>query len=399
MNAAGDDGSLARLAGSQAMLFSVTSTLVAVNGLVGLALAPSAALATLPASCVVLGTLAATLPASLYMRHTGRRTGLVHGALIGVVAAAACALAVRLGSFWLLCTGALAFGAFNAFGQYYRFAAADAVPAAARGTAVSLVLAGGLVGGLIGPAASRLTIDALEPRFAGAYLSLALFALAAAALLRRGRLAEPPPEKASGPGRRFAEVAAQPRYRVAVLAGAVGYGVMSLVMTATPIAMHACGHSYGDAAFVISSHVVAMFAPSLATGVLLRRFGVLPVLLVGVLLNLGAVGVAVSGNQVREFWWALVLLGVGWNFLYVGGTTLLADTYRPQERAIAQGANELAVFLTQALASLAAGGIVAAGGWREVNLAALPALAAVAGAAAWLALKERLRAPAHAERG
>lgn len=391
MNAAGAGGSLVLLAGSQAMLFAVTSTLVAVNGLAGLALAPRAALATLPASCVVLGTLAAALPASLHMRRAGRRAGLVHGALIGVVASAACALAIGLGSFWLLCAGALAFGAFNAFGQYYRFAAADAVPAPARAKAVSLVLAGGLVGGLIGPVASRLTIDALQPRFAGAYLALAVFALAAAALLRRARLAEPRPGELSRPARRFAEVAAQPRYRVAVLAGAAGYGVMSLVMTATPIAMYACGHSYGETVFVISSHVVAMFAPSLGTGVLVRRLGVLPVLAAGVLLNLGAVCMALSGEGVREFWWALVLLGVGWNFLYIGGTTLLADTYRPEERAAAQGANELAVFLTQALASLSAGGIVAAGGWREVNAAALPVLAAVAAGVAWLALRERLR--------
>jgi MFS family permease len=399
MRAAGIPGSLAFLAGSQAMLFAVTSTLVAVNALAGLALAPSAALATLPATAVILGTLAATMPASLHMRRVGRRAGLVQGALIGVAAALACALAIWLQSFWLLCAGAFSFGAFNAFGQYYRFAAADAAPPAWRAKAVSLVLAGGLVGGLIGPAASRYTIDAAGPRFAGAYLALGLFALAAAALLSRARLAEPLTSDPSLPARRFAEVASQPRYRVAVLAAAIGYGVMSLVMTATPLAMHACGHGYGDAAFVISSHVVAMFAPSFVTGQLLRRLGVLPVLLVGVLLNAAAVGLALSGESIREFWWALVLLGIGWNFLYIGGTTLLAETYRPGERATAQGANELAVFLTQALASLASGAIVADGGWQQVNQAALPALAAVAAAIAWLALKERSGGTAKVQRG
>jgi MFS family permease len=398
MTVPGARGSLALLAGSQAMLFAVTSTLVAVNGLAGLALAPSAALATLPATAVILGTLAATMPASLHMRRAGRRLGLLQGALIGVVAAVTCALAMVLHSFWLLCAGALAFGAFNAFGQYYRFAAADAALPERRASAVSVVLAGGLVGGLIGPAASRYTIDAFGPRFAGAYLALALFALVAAALLSRARLPEPPAAQSSRPARRFAEVAAQPRYRVAVLAGAAGYGVMSLVMTATPIAMHACGHGYGDAAFVISSHVVAMFAPSFVTGSLIRRLGVLPVLLAGVVLNLGAVAFGLSGEGVREFWWALVLLGVAWNFLYIGGTTLLAETYRPEERAAAQGANELAVFLTQAVASLASGGIVAGGGWQQVNLGALPALAAVAAAVAWLALKERAWGPVGAER-
>jgi len=398
MTAPAARGSLALLAGSQAMLFAVTSTLVAVNGLAGLALAPRATLATLPATCVILGTLATTLPASLYMRRAGRRRGLTQGALLGVAAAVACALAVATRSFWLLCAGALAFGAFNAFGQYYRFAAADAAPADRRANAVSLVLAGGLAGGLIGPITSRFTIDALGPRFAGAYLALALFALIAAALLSRARLVEPPAAALSRAARPFAEVAAQPRYRVAVLAGAVGYGVMSLVMTATPLAMLACGHGYGDTALVISSHVVAMFAPSFVTGTLIRRLGALPVLLAGVLLNLGAVALALSGDGVREFWWTLVLLGVGWNLLYVGGTTLLADTYRPEERAEAQGANELAVFLTQALASVASGGIVAGGGWQQVNLAAIPALAVVSTGIAWLALRERSRKPVGAER-
>jgi MFS family permease len=377
------------LAACQALLLTNSATLIAINGLAGLALAPTKALATLPVTCWVAGGALATMLASLHMKRVGRQRGLTAGTLWGIVGALICAGAVWLQSFWLLCFGALVFGVYNAYGQYYRFAAADVASADFKGTAISLVLAGGLVGGILGPTTSRFTVDLLAPRFTGAYLALIGFALATMMLLRFIRIPAPDVKMHAAPGRPLREIAAQPKFIVAVLAGAIGYGVMNFLMTSTPIAMGVCGHPYGDAAFVISSHVIAMFAPSFFTGGLIRRLGVLPVMFVGALLNFAAIGVALSGISVAQFWGALVLLGVGWNFLYIGGTTLLTGTYRPEEMAKAQGANDQVIFIFMLISSLASGATVTAAGWERVNLYALPMVALVAVAIAWFAFKER----------
>src|SRR5690349_2536458 len=375
------------------MLLSNNSTLIAINGLAGLALAPTPALATLPVTCWVAGGALSTMPASHYMKRVGRRSGLMHGMLFAVAGALLCSSAMWLGSFWTLCLGALVFGVYNAFGQYYRFVAADASPPEWRSTAISLVLAGGLVGGLLGPAVSRQTVQLPGPRFAGAYLELILYAAAMIALVALLRLPEAGSQDSARRGRPLAEIARQPKFIVAVLSGAIGYGVMNFLMTSTPIAMQACGHPFGDAAFVISSHVIAMFAPSFFTGPLIKRVGVLPVLLAGAALNLVTVAVAISGVAVANFWWALVLLGVGWNFLYIGGTTLLTETYRPEERATAQGANETAVFVMMVVSSLASGMIVTGAGWEKVNLAALPLIVIAIAAITWFGyLQRRVRA-------
>src|SRR5918911_1532728 len=294
---------VALLAACQAMLFANNSTLFAINGLTGFALAPYPALATLPMSCWVLGGALATMPASFHMKRVGRQRGLTLGSLWGVAGALGCAAAVWLQSFWLLCAATLLYGVFNAYGQYYRFAAADTAPPDYRATAISLVLAGGLVGGVIGPASSRLTIELLQPKFLAAYIGIIVFVLA-------------------------------------VLSAALGYGVMNFLMTSTPIAMQVCGLSYGDTALVISSHLVGMFAPSFFTGHLIRRFGVLKIMLVGALLNVATVAIALAGITVAHFWWALVVLGVGWNFLYIGGTTLLTQTYPPEGNAKAESPHQ-----------------------------------------------------------
>jgi MFS family permease len=377
------------LAACQAMLFSNNSTLIAVNGLAGLALAPRAALATLPVTCWVIGGAIATMPASQYMRRVGRKTGLMHGASIGVLGALICAAAIWQASFWLLCFGALVFGSFNAFGQYYRFVASEVASPGFRATAVSLVLAGGLVGGILGPTASRYTVDLVGPRFAGAYLALIAFVLVTIAILSRIRIPDLSAAEQAASGRPMSVIARQPKYVVAVMAGAISYGVMNFLMTSTPIAMRGCGHPYGDAAFVISSHVVAMFAPSFVTGPLIRRAGVIPVMLAGAVLNVAAIAVALSGVAVAHFWWSLVLLGVGWNFLYIGATTLLTETYRPEERAKAQGANETAIFVMMAISSFSSGMIVTDAGWEKVNYAASPLIAVVVVALAYLAMTGR----------
>jgi len=377
------------LAACQALLLTNSATLIAINGLAGLALAPTRALATLPVTCWVAGGALATMLASLHMKRVGRQRGLMAGTLWGVVGALICAGAVWMQSFWLLCFGALVFGVYNAYGQYYRFAAADVASADFKSTAISLVLAGGLVGGILGPTTSRFTVDLLAPRFTGAYLALIGFALATMLLLRFIRIPAPDAKMQAAPGRPLREIAAQPKFIVAVLSGAIGYGVMNFLMTSTPIAMGVCGHPYGEAAFVISSHVIGMFAPSFFTGGLIRRLGVLPVMFVGALLNFAAIGVALSGISVAAFSGERVLVSMGWNLLYTGGTTLLTGTYRPEEMAKAQGANDQVIFIVMLVSSLASGATVTAAGWGRVNLYALPMVALVAVAIVWFAFKKR----------
>ncbi len=378
---------VALLAACQAMLFSNSSTLASINGLAGMALATNPALGTLPVTTWVLGGAIATLPASLYMKRVGRTQGLIAGAATGIVAALVCALAIGLGDFWLLCLGTLIFGASNATGQYYRFAAADVSPYDYKARAISLVLAGGLVGGIIGPGMSRFSVDAFSDRYLGAYLLLIVFSLVTIALLSATRIPNPTAAENSSGGRPLREIVSQPKYIVAVLAGAVGYGVMNLLMTATPIAMGLCGHPFGDAAFVISSHVIAMFAPSLIAGSLIKRFGVLNIILVGAMLNVACIAVALSGVAVAHFWLSLVLLGVGWNFMYIGGTTLLTETYRPEEKAKAQGTNDLCIFVMMVISSLTSGMLVTGAGWDRVNLFAVPLLVVVVAATIWLAMR------------
>ena len=384
------------LAACQAMLFTNNSTLIAINGLAGLALAPYAALATLPVTCWILGGALATMPASLHMKRVGRQAGLTSGTLWAFAGALVCAAAIGLQSFWLLCAGTLVWGVYNAYGQYYRFAAADASPPEYRPTAISLVLAGGLVGGIVGPTLSRWTVDLADKKFEGAYLVLIVFAIATIVLLRFIRIPAPSAAEQAASGRPLREIAAQPKFIVAVLSAALGYGVMNFLMTSTPIAMLACGHDFGAAAFVISSHIIGMFGPSIFTGTLIRRFGVLRVMMAGAALNLVTIAIAFTGISVAHFWWSLVLLGVGWNFLYTGGTTLLTETYRPEERAKAQGANDQAIFLMMLVSSFTSGVAVTTAGWERVNLFALPLIGIVAAALVWFAAHERSRRAAAA---
>ena len=384
---------LGLLVACQAMLFTINSTLIAINGLSGLALAPMSVLTTLPVTCWIIGAALTTMRASLYMKRVGRRTGFMRGAAIGILGALVCAAALWLQNFWLLCIGMLIYGASNAFGQYYRFAAADMSPPDFRAMAVSLVLAGGLIGGVLGPTISRYTVDFFDTRFVGAYLALIVFALITIGLLSRIRIPPPTAAEQAATGRPLREIARQPKFIVAVISGAVGFGVMNFLMVSSPIAMQVCGHPYSAATFVISSHVVAMFAPSFITGILIKRLGVVTVLFAGALLNLGAITAAMSGIAVANFWWALVMLGVGWNFLYTGGTTLLLETYRPEERATAQGANEFSILCMTALSSFASGLIVTNAGWDNVNLAALPLIVVVLLAIGWLWVMQRAARP------
>lgn len=383
------------LACCQALLFTNNVTLISLNGLAGYQLASNKAFATLPVTGYVVGAAASTFFASLWMKRVGRRNGFLTGTLFGIAGGAITTYAIWIGSFWTLVFGTLVLGTYNAFGQYYRFAAADASPGPWKAKAISLVMAGGLVGGIIGPEMSKHTRDLAQPTFVASYASLMGFCLVTMAILAMLRIPAPKDEEVHGETRPLAEIMAQPVFVVAVLVSALGYGVMNLLMTSTPLAMGFCGLPYAAAASVISAHVVAMFGPSFFTGSLIQRFGVLNVMMAGVVLMFACVGIALSGQQFTQFWLALALLGVGWNFMYVGGTTLLTEAYRPAEKAKAQGANEILVFCTVASSSFASGVLVNASGWNTLNYVALPFLAIAGLAALWLALKRRA-APAAA---
>ena len=380
---------VALLAGCQAMLFTNNVTLISLAALAGFSLADNKMLATLPATAYVVGAALTTLPASFFMRRFGRQTGFQVGTSMGIVGAAVCCLALWLHSFWLLCAGVLVLGVYNAFGQYYRFAAADAANYDFKAKAISLVMTGGLVGGIIGPEMSKHTRDMFAVPFLGAYASLIVFCLITMVLLAFIRIPPPSVAERHEPVRPLAQIMAQPVFIGAVTGSALGYGVMSLLMTATPLAMGLCGHAYSSAAFVIEWHVIGMFGPAFFTGTLIRRFGVLSVMFTGAVLEALCVLVAVSGVLVANFWWALLLLGVGWNFLYIGGTTLLTECYRASEKAKAQGTHDFLVFLTTATSSFSSGLLMNRNGWEMLNYAALPFLAVIGTAIAWLALRRR----------
>ncbi|HXF46972.1 MAG TPA: MFS transporter, partial [Burkholderiaceae bacterium] len=278
----------------QALLYVNTVTLIAVNGLAGLALAPSPLLATLPVTTYILGSALATVPASLAMGRYGRRAGFMSGAALAIAGTTLAAAAVLAGSFALLCAGTFIVGLYNAFGQYLRFAAADVADAyepSLKERAISWVLAGGLAGGIVGPELSKLTREALAAPYAGSYAALAAVALIALTLASRVRIPMPAP-RTLGAARPLAEIARQPTFVVAVLVGAISYGAMNLLMTATPLAMKVCGFGYPEAADIIKWHVVAMFAPGFFTGTVVRRYGAPKVMLVGCVLMAATIAIA-----------------------------------------------------------------------------------------------------------
>jgi MFS family permease len=383
------------LACCQALLLTNASGLISMNGLVGFSLAHTKTLATFGATTYVLGSALASMPMSLWMGRVGRRAGFMTGALINVGGCGIAALALARQSFPLFCVATGIIGIYNAVGLQYRFAAAEVAAPADRPKAISLVLAGGIVGGLIGPQTARVARDLFATPFQGSFLVLAGFAVVALAVQSRVHVPAPSHEERATRGRSLAEIARQPTFAVAVLAAALGYGLMNLLMTATPIAMSFCGHPFGAAALVIEWHVVAMYAPGFVTGSLIRRFGTLAIILAGVAITALATLVALDGISVAHFVAGLALVGIGWNFMYTGGTTLLTETYTPSEKARTQGLNDSIVFATMGVSSLASGALVTTSGWETMNRAALPVLAAIALAVLWLIWLRR-RAPAAA---
>lgn len=374
------------LAGAQVLTATGLTVLVLLAGIIAADLAPRPSLATVPMSLAVVAVALSTAPAALFMRRIGRRAGFITGAGIGAGAALLTSLAISRGSFGGLCTGALMFGASTAFTQQYRFAAAESVTPDRVSRAVSWILLGSLGAALIGPPLALLArywVPSAE--YAGSFIAVAVLYLLGIGMLTRLRLPPPVPQATGGKARTAAELLAEPAFRIAVLAGVVAFGVMSFVMTAAPISMNVHHHHSVEATtLVIQSHVIAMFLPSLFTGRLVGRFGERTMMLYGTLLLTACVAMSLVGHQVTHYWWSLVLLGLGWNLLFVSGTTLLARQFGGVDRHRAQAINEFTVFGVQACVSLLAGAAVTGLGWQLLNVATLPLLALMLLAAARL---------------
>ena len=364
------------LALCQVFFNSGNSILALTSALVGFQfLGDDKTLATVPVAAMVIGTALATVPASLFMRRVGRRAGFRLGSLIGLGGAAVASGSFFFAGFWMFVAGTFLIGVNTAFGQQYRFAAADVASEDFRGKAISLVLAGGVVAAFVGPEIARFSVDIVpEHNFLGPYLALIVLLAITIGVLGFVDIPKDSASVSAEPQRPLLEIARQPTFVVAALSAVVGYVVMVLLMTATPIAMLQHDLSFVDTKFVIQWHVVAMFAPSFFTGSLMARFGKLNVIFAGVVILAGSVAVALAGTGLAHFWLALFLVGLGWNFMFIGGTTLLTDTYRPSERAKAQALNELLVFGSVAVASLSSGVLLQVFGWNAVNYGALPLL-------------------------
>ena len=373
------------LACCQALLLTNAAGLISMSALVGFSLTETKALATLGATTYVLGSALATMPASLWMARVGRRTGFMTGALVNVGGCALAAVALWQHSFALFCVASAVIGIYNAIGLQYRFAAAEVAAPADRAKAISLVLAGGIAGGFLGPETTRWGRDLFATPFLGSFLLLAGWALVALIVQSRVRVPAPTLEERAGGGRPLSLIVRQPVFIVAALSGALSYGLMNLLMVATPLAMSFCSHPYAQAAMVIQWHVVAMYGPGFVTGDLIKRFGVMAIIIAGVALMGGCIAVAIAGDTVAHFLFALMLVGVGWNFMYTGGTMLLTEAYAPPEKAKTQGANDLVIFTTMGISSLASGALVSSVGWERMNLGAIPILVVALGAVLWLA--------------
>jgi MFS family permease len=379
------------LALCQGLFLTNNVTFIAINGLVGLSLAPYGWMATLPVMGYVVGGALSTPLVAKTQALYGRRASFQIGLAVAIGSALLGAWAVVGHHFWLLVAATVIAGYYSANGQLYRFAAAELALPAFREKAVSLVLAGGLIGAIAGPNLAARTRTVLDVQFAGAYIALAVVALVAMALMAAIRFPAAPaaPQGKTSGGRSLLEIMRQPVFAVACVSAALSYGVMNLLMAATPLAMQQCGLGFDDAALVLEWHVIGMFAPGFFTGHLIKRFGTLQIMAVGALLNLLCIGVALSGVALPQFVVSLFLLGVGWNFLFTGSTTLSLGAYRPEEKDRAQAAINFCVFAVMALTSFASGALVTTQGWSLLNVGSLIPVVLTMLALGWLALQQR----------
>lgn len=365
-----------------------------IGGLAGQTLSPNPCWATLPITMIVLGSMLAATPLSALMARYGRRAGFWTGSACGVIGAAIGAYSLMQASFHLFLLGSLFTGVYMSAQGFYRFAAADSASPEFRPKAISLVMAGGLASAIIGPQLVKVTAEAMAIPFLGTYLSVMVLNVIGAILIFGLDSPRPvPPAEGTPQGRTRAELLRDPVIRVAMICAMVSYALMNLVMTSSPLAVVGCGFTAGDAADVVSAHVLAMYIPSFFTGHLIARFGAPRIVGLGLFILAGAGAVALTGVQMEQFFGTMVLLGIGWNFGFIGATTLLTTAHTPEERGRIQGINDLVVFGGVTLASLSSGllmncsgsGIVA--GWQAVNLAMLPFLVLAGGALIWLVMR------------
>ena len=381
---------------AQAVLGAQMPMIFIIGGLAGQSLAPNACFATLPISLIVLGSMLSATPVSAIMQRFGRKAGFLLGAGMGALGGLVGAYGLYLGSFGIFLLGSFLTGAYMSAQGFYRFAATDTASDAFRPKAISYVMAGGLASALIGPELVKLTADTYVVPFLGTYAMVVALNIGGALLFFFLDIPKPPvPEHDAPRGRSRSELLRSPRIAVAVICGMVSYALMNLVMTSTPLAVVGCGFDTGDAADIVRAHVLAMFAPSFFTGHLIARFGVERIIGLGLLILAGAGAVALSGVELEQFYLALILLGIGWNFGFIGATTMLASAHEPHERGRVQGLNDLLVFGGVTFASLASGGLMNCSGgapqagWAAVNLAMAPFLVLAGGALIWLVLRPR----------
>jgi len=361
------------LTGAQALMMSMNSLNVFVGALIGNKIAPDEKLATIPVASVIVGTALSTVPVTMVMKKIGRKATFLLVAVYSLIVSLGAAYAISIENFYLFSACAFLLGFSSATAQQYRFAAMESVNEEMIPKAASFVLIGGIAAAFIGPEVALWGKDIFNQEFVGSYVMLsALFAVGFFILLAyRNTLIDSTIKEE--PQRSLSEIIRQPVFWVAAIGATIGYAVMTFIMTATPVSMHVMdGHSLEDTKWVIQSHIVAMFLPSIITGWLIRKLGIVRMMLAGLVIYLGCVAIAYSGHMLHQYFGALVLLGLGWNFLFVGGTALLPQTYRPSERFKVQGLNELIIFTTQAIASLSSGWIVFTLGWETMLLTTLP---------------------------
>ncbi len=373
------------LALCQGLFLTNNVTFIAINGLVGLSLAPVGWMATLPVMGYVVGGALSTGLVAKSQAKWGRRVSFQLGLLVGLLSAVLCAFAAHTHNFALLVVATVIAGYYSANGQLYRFAAAELAEPSFREKAVSWVMAGGLIGPIVGPNLASKSKSWFETPFMGAYVALTVVAVLGMVLMHFVKF--PPVEvkvKGSSEGRPLSEIMKQPVFIVSAAAAALSYGVMNLLMAATPLAMQVCGYQFSDAALVLEWHVIGMFAPGFFTGHLIKKFGTLQIMAVGVLLNFVCIAIALSGTELHQFVLALFVLGLGWNFLFTGSTTLSMSAWRPEEKDRAQAAINFCVFGTMAFTSFASGALVTTQGWTLLNYGSLVPVVLTGLALAWL---------------
>ncbi|MFV1983021.1 MAG: MFS transporter [Thiohalomonadales bacterium] len=378
------------LATSQALMMSSMTLILTTAALVGFSLAPDQKYATLPVAVIYIAVMCTSIPASLLMERIGRKRGFLFATSFGFSGSALAMYAILNSNFWLFVVSMFLIGMFNGFGNYFRFAAADAVTTDLKSKAISYVLAGGVIAAIVGPNLASLTRDSFENApFAASYAALMIMYLLIFVSLLFLKLPDQTNVHHENSSenktiRPLKEIVLQKKFVVAVVVGMFGYGVMTFIMTATPLAMQHHHHDFSDVSFTIQWHVLGMYIPSFFTGHLINRFGLIRIMFIGAIIGLGSITVSLLGTSVIHYWFALVLLGIGWNFMFIGATTLLTETYSITEKGKTQAVNDFIIFTTMTFASLSAGALQYQFGWQAVNYGAIPFMVIVIISLIWL---------------